>query len=127
MTTVERTFSVNLAPDAVVDYLKDFANAEEWDPGTERCVRTDDGPIRVGSTWHNTSKIAGVTTELTYTLDELSADTVVFAGKNDSANEACCVDKVTSPTTPNAGHDVDQTTRPLGTAGLWDIGAHEVQ
>jgi carbon monoxide dehydrogenase subunit G len=85
MTTVERTFSVDLAPDAVLGYLKDFANAEEWDPGTEHCVRTDDGPIRVGSTWHNTSKIAGVTTELTYTLDELTADTVVFAGKNDSA------------------------------------------
>ncbi len=85
MTTVERTFTVELAPEQVVAYLKDFANAEEWDPGTERCELTSGGPVQVGSTWHNTSKIAGVTTELTYTLAELTPERVVFRGKNDSA------------------------------------------
>jgi len=39
--------------------------------GTVRCVRKDDGPIAIGSTWANTSKLAGISTELTYTLDEL--------------------------------------------------------
>lgn len=46
----------------------------------------------------------------------------------DTANLACCIDKVTTPGTPNADHDVDRTARPKGTAATpFDIGAHEVQ
>ncbi|MGW4397419.1 SRPBCC family protein [Amycolatopsis nivea] len=85
MTTVSRTFAVRPGPDAVLAYLADFGNAEEWDPGTESCVRNDDGPVRVGSSWHNTSKIAGITTELTYTLERFDADRVVLVGRNDTA------------------------------------------
>ncbi len=78
MTTVSRTFTVSPPPNVVIDYLKDFSNAEEWDPGTESCTRNDSGPVQVGSTWHNVSKIVGTTTELTYEL-------IVFVGKNDTA------------------------------------------
>lgn len=85
MTIVTRTFAVDAPPAAVIDYLRDFAHAEEWDPGTERCTRTDSGPIQPGATWHNVSKIAGVSTELDYTLTELTADTIVLVGKNDTA------------------------------------------
>jgi hypothetical protein len=45
MPTVSRSFSVRPPPDHVVDYLKDFGNAVEWDPGTQRCTRIDSGPI----------------------------------------------------------------------------------
>ena len=86
MTTISRTFTVNPAPSVVLDYLKDFTHAEEWDPGTETCERLDSGPVAVGSRWHNTSKIAGVSTELEYELTELTESTVVFAGSNDSAS-----------------------------------------
>lgn len=85
MPTVSRTFTVTAAPDKVVEYLSDFSHAEEWDPGTEKCVRVDDGPVRVGSSWHNESKIAGVSTELTYTLTTLTADTIVLVGENKTA------------------------------------------
>lgn len=85
MTTVTRTFSVQPAPQTVIDYLKDFTNAEEWDPGTESCTRNDSGEIKVGSTFHNVSKIAGVSTELTYTLETLTADTIKLVGKNETA------------------------------------------
>lgn len=85
MPTVSRTFTVHTPPAVVVPYLADFANAEEWDPGTERCVRNDEGPVRVGASWHNTSKIAGVTTELIYTLEQLSDEQVVLVGRNDTA------------------------------------------
>lgn len=85
MPTVSRTFTVDATPDVVVPYLADFGNAEQWDPGTERCTPNDHGPVRVGSTWHNTSKIAGVSTELTYTLEQLSIDRVVLVGRNDTA------------------------------------------
>ena len=85
MATISRTFDVRPAPAVVLDYLEDFAHAEEWDPGTESCTRNDAGPVAVGSTWHNVSKIAGVSTELTYTLEERTSDTLVFVGTNDTA------------------------------------------
>ncbi|GAA1458830.1 DUF6263 family protein [Williamsia maris] len=85
MPTVSRTFTVNATPDKVVEYLSDFSHAEEWDPGTEKCVRVDDGPVKIGSSWHNESKIAGVSTELTYTLKTLTADTIVLVGENKTA------------------------------------------
>ena len=80
-----RTFTVQPSPDVVIDYLKDFSNAEAWDPGTESCTRLDANPINVGSRFHNVSKIAGVSTELEYKLDELTSDTIGFVGENDSA------------------------------------------
>jgi carbon monoxide dehydrogenase subunit G len=85
MTTVSRSFTVTPPPSVVLDYLKDFGHAEEWDPGTEKCTRLDDGPVRVGSRWHNESKIAGVSTELTYELKELTEDRIVLVGTNDTA------------------------------------------
>lgn len=97
MATVTRTFDVRPEPAVVVDYLKDFSNAEEWDPGTESCTRTDSGPITVGSTWHNTSKIAGVSTELVYTLEQLTHDTIVLVGRNDSATSTDTITVVPHP------------------------------
>lgn len=85
MPTVERTFHVTPPPAQVIDYLKDFANAEEWDPGTQKCTRIGSGPVDVGASWSNTSKIAGVEARLTYTLRELTDRTVVFVGTNDSS------------------------------------------
>jgi carbon monoxide dehydrogenase subunit G len=85
MPTVSRTFAVQTPPARVIDYLKDFGNAETWDPGTQSCTRSDAGPIREGSTWRNVSKIVGLTAELTYTLSTLSSRTLVFVGKNDSS------------------------------------------
>ncbi|MFI5734096.1 SRPBCC family protein [Kribbella sp. NPDC051587] len=92
MPTVSRTFTVVPAPDVVVPYLADFGHAEEWDPGTESCTRTDSGPVRVGSTWHNVSKIAGITTELTYTLEEQTGDRVVLVGRNETATSTETID-----------------------------------
>ncbi|GAA3989876.1 SRPBCC family protein [Allokutzneria multivorans] len=85
MTTVSRTFTVQTPPDVVVPYLADFGNAEHWDPGTQRCTRNDSGPVQVGANWHNTSTIAGITTELTYTLEQLTEDRIVLVGRNDTA------------------------------------------
>jgi carbon monoxide dehydrogenase subunit G len=85
MPTVSRTFTVTAQPKTVLDYLKDFAHAEEWDPGTQTCSRIDDGPVTVGSSWHNVSKIAGVSTELNYVLIEETDTRLVFEGVNKSA------------------------------------------
>ncbi|AHW65567.1 hypothetical protein CGLY_15655 [Corynebacterium glyciniphilum AJ 3170] len=85
MPTVSRTFIVSAARTSVVDYLKDFGNAEEWEPGTRACHRLDDGPIDVGSRWHNTSKLLGISTELVYELTQLDLDRLQFVGHNDTA------------------------------------------
>lgn len=85
MTTVSRTFTVTPPPPVVLDYLRDFSHAEEWDPGTVSCTRNDSGPVRVGSTWHNVSKIAGISTELTYELVRSTEDTVELVGTNETA------------------------------------------
>lgn len=85
MTTVTRTFAVTPDQATVIDYLKDFGNAEAWDPGTEKCVRLDEGPVAIGSRWRNSSKIVGISTELSYVLDQLTSDTIVFVGRNDTA------------------------------------------
>src|SRR5271156_5136486 len=92
MPSVSRTFAVTTPPDRVIDYLKDFGNAEDWDPGTQSCTRDGSGPIEVGATWHNVSKIVGVKTELTYTLNELNNRTLIFVGENDSSTS---VDTIT--------------------------------
>jgi carbon monoxide dehydrogenase subunit G len=86
MPSVSRTFTVTQPPARVLEYLKDFGNAEHWDPGTQSCTRTDSGPIAVGSTWHNESKILGVEAKLTYRLNRLDERTVEFVGENDSSH-----------------------------------------
>ena len=85
MPTVSRSFTVNPGPQAVLGYLADFSHAEQWDPGTVSCTRNDPGPVAVGASWHNVSKVAGLKTELTYTLERLTSDTLVFVGKNKGA------------------------------------------
>jgi carbon monoxide dehydrogenase subunit G len=86
MVEVTRTFTVTAEITAVQEYLKDFGNATEWDPGTEACERIGTGPVEVGAKWHNTSKIAGVSTDLTYELTRLEPGRVVFNGTNDTAS-----------------------------------------
>jgi hypothetical protein len=92
MTIVVRTFAVATAPGAVLDYLTDFGNTVEWDPATRQTTRNDGGPIVVGSSWHNVSKIRGLTTELTYTLAERGPARLVFVGRNEGATS---VDTIT--------------------------------
>ena len=85
MPKVSRTFHVSPAPQPILEYLADFSHAEEWDPGTVSCTRSDPGPVTVGASWHNVSKVAGTKAELDYTLERRTADTLVFVGRNKGA------------------------------------------
>ena len=85
MPDTQRSFTVHAPMDIVLDYLRDFTRAQEWDPGTKSCVRLDEGPIAVGSRWHNVSHVAGKDTELEYTLQQLDRDRLIFIGQNASA------------------------------------------
>lgn len=62
---VERIFTVSRSPEDVFDYLSDFANTNDWDPGTLETTRiTGDGGL--GTTYANRSEFMGRTVDLTY-------------------------------------------------------------
>lgn len=85
MNITERTFEVSRDVETVVNYLADFGNAEQWDPGTQSCVRVGDGPVGVGASWHNVSEFNGRQTELEYRLDMMEPGHLVFVGENKTA------------------------------------------
>ena len=70
MTTLVRTVVVAKPLDRVFDYLSDFTTTTEWDPGTVRTERVS-GDGGVGTEYHNTSRVAGRETELTYVVEKL--------------------------------------------------------
>jgi uncharacterized protein YndB with AHSA1/START domain len=79
---LRRTVTVGASLERVFDYLADFANTREWDPGTVRCSRIsgDGGP---GTTYANTSKFLGRETDLTYVVQELEAPhRIALRGEN---------------------------------------------
>ncbi|MFD7006519.1 SRPBCC family protein [Rhodococcus jostii] len=85
MAEVSRTFTVAAPLEKVVAYLRDFANTEAWDPGTDTCEQTTLGSVAVGTEWHNVSSFFGRTTELTYRMTRDDPDHVVFEGRNGTA------------------------------------------
>jgi carbon monoxide dehydrogenase subunit G len=54
--------------DEVFDYLADFSNAAEWDPGVVSARRLDDGPVGVGSRFDVQARFAGRTLPMSYHL-----------------------------------------------------------
>jgi carbon monoxide dehydrogenase subunit G len=82
MIELERTITVDRPTDAVVGYLADFSNAEEWDSGTKACTRLDEGPVQIGSRWRNVSEFRGRATELLYTLVRSEPQRLTFTGEN---------------------------------------------
>ncbi len=85
MVDVSRTLTVRPAPPVVLNYLKDFANAESWDPGTVSCKQVTDGPVGIGTEWRNVSEFRGRETTLTYRLERIAEDQLVFIGRNKTA------------------------------------------
>lgn len=82
MPTMTRTVHAPASLETVRSYLRDFANAEQWDAGTRSCERIDDGPIGVGAQWRNVSVFRGRETTLTYTLEADEPDRIRIVGRN---------------------------------------------
>ena len=71
------------AIEEVFDRLADFSSAEEWDPGTVRARRLDDGPVAVGSRFELTVTFLGRESTLVYELVELRRpNRIVLVGQN---------------------------------------------
>jgi hypothetical protein len=83
MPSVSRTFTTTAPPGAVFDYLADFTNTEEWDPGTRSCERIS-GDGGVGTTYRNVSSFLGRESEIIYTTVELERPTRIhLTGHNE--------------------------------------------
>jgi carbon monoxide dehydrogenase subunit G len=85
MVDVSRSLTVPVPLPSVVDYLKDFAHAESWDPGTISCTQSTPGPVAVGTEWRNVSEFRGKETTLTYRLATLEPKRLIFVGTNKTA------------------------------------------
>jgi hypothetical protein len=66
-----RTVVVSKPLRAVFEYLSDFTTTTDWDPGTVITMR-EHGNGGVGTTYLNTSRFLGRTTQLIYTVEELT-------------------------------------------------------
>jgi carbon monoxide dehydrogenase subunit G len=66
----------------VFDYLSDFTNTTEWDPGTVATVK-ERGDGGVETTYLNTSEFLGRKTELRYVVEELvPGQRILLRGEN---------------------------------------------
>lgn len=80
-TTLKRTITVPGERNAVFDYIADFSNAAEWDPGVVSGSRRDDDPLGVGSEFDITVDFKGRKMDTVYRLTEYDRpDRVVFVG-----------------------------------------------
>lgn len=73
--TVERSVTTTRSPEDIFNYLSDFTNTEEWDPGTVSTERLS-GDGSVGTTYRNVSSFMGNTTELIYTVVQKESPTI---------------------------------------------------
>ena len=77
-----RTVVIDKPLKTVFDYLSDFTTTTDWDPGTVITVR-EHGNGGVGTTYLNTSRFLGRTTQLTYVVEELADQQLIqLRGEN---------------------------------------------
>ena len=79
---LQKTVVVDKPIEDVFTYLADFTTTTEWDPGTVHTVlqRGDGG---IGTTYLNTSKFMGRSTQLPYVVRELVPDELIrLRGEN---------------------------------------------
>jgi hypothetical protein len=70
----------------VFDYMAEFSNAAEWDPGTVSARRLDDGPIGKGSRFELIVRFAGRESPFVYEITEYDRPRrVVLRAETDAA------------------------------------------
>ncbi len=86
MARYQTFLETELPPDEVFAYLSDFANAEEWDPGTVSARRLDPGPVAIGTRVRLRARFLGRESEIVYSVVELEDERLVrLRGENAAA------------------------------------------
>jgi uncharacterized protein YndB with AHSA1/START domain len=81
---LQKTVVTDRPAGRVFDYLSDFTTTVDWDPGTVTTVRRS-GDGGIGTTYLNTSRFLGRSTELTYVVQELvPGERIRLRGENKS-------------------------------------------
>ena len=71
MIRLIESVNVDTPIDQVFDYLVDFSNAAEWDPGIESAVQVTPGPIEVGTEFDLVARFLGTTADMRYRIEEI--------------------------------------------------------
>lgn len=71
MTRLHERIETTLPIEAVFDYVADFVNAQEWDPGVASARRIDDGPVAVGARYDLGVRMGGRVAPMHYRITEL--------------------------------------------------------
>ena len=90
MTTIRERIDTTLPIDAAFAYVADFANSQEWDPGTATSERIGDGPVRVGSRFRLGVHLGRRVAPMEYRIAEFEAPrrvVLVGAGSGVSATD----------------------------------------
>ena len=85
MTRLHERIETSLPIEAAFDYVADFANAQEWDPGVASARRVDDGPVAVGARYDLGVRMGGRVAPMEYRVTELDRPwrvVLVGAGSN---------------------------------------------
>lgn len=83
MPKVSASVVVPASPQETFDYLANFANTAEWDPGVAEARRSSSGPIGVGTTFELVAIFRGRKIAVTYEITVYEpASRVVLVGKN---------------------------------------------
>ncbi|MDT8912441.1 SRPBCC family protein [Amycolatopsis sp. PS_44_ISF1] len=85
MAEISRTFAVRAPLPVVLDYLADWGNSREWDPGTISCVQIGDGPVEVGTEWRNVLRLLGRRVTVVFRREPAREGRFVFSGRNRGA------------------------------------------
>ncbi len=82
MITVQRVVRSELNPAAAFEFLSNFENTPQWDPGTPEVEKQTPGPVAVGSKYHAVADFRGKRQPIDYVVTELGADRIQLRGEN---------------------------------------------
>ena len=68
MTTLDERIETDLLLQDAFDFIADFSNAAQWDPGVASAVRLDAGPIREGTRVRLGVRMAGRVAPMEYVV-----------------------------------------------------------
>lgn len=71
MTRLHERIETTLPIEAAFDYVAEFANAQQWDPGVATARRIDDGPVAVGTRYDLGVRMGGRVAPMEYRITEL--------------------------------------------------------
>ncbi len=114
MARYTTTVQTDAPVDATFQYLADFSNVREWDPGVTEASRIDDGPLRVGSRFLVHAVAGSRVFPLRYEISELSApDRVVLTAENSSIRSIDTMSFTSSGSGTSVTYDARLETRGL--------------